>query len=269
APIDYIKKDNKKSILIFIHGFTSSNETWINSSEKSFPEMLLKEEDIKDNFDMAYFNYFTKLSDFHKTRFSKGVFRSIFKGTSNIKKNIGIKSLSDHLKSAIDIYCHDYENIILVAHSMGGLISKSYILEELELNKQTNVKLFISLAVPHKGSDWANIGEKLFKSNKQIIDLNPQSEFLDKINNNWVQSKDTLPKTVYYYGQYDDIVEEISAVSYQVEKQLKVACNNDHFNICKPESEDSIVYSGVKRDLLLFNKENRLVSKKKNLMKEN
>lgn len=254
-PIEFIKKDNMKNLLIFIHGFTSDSNTWTNSLKQAFPEMLLEEDFINNNFDVGYFNYFTKLIDFKKARFSKGIVRTLFGNSSKSKKNVGIKNLSDHLKSSIDIYCPDYENIVLIAHSMGGLISKAFILDDINENENTKVKLFLSLAVPHKGSNWANIGGKLARKNPQVIDLKPLSEFLDKVNDEWIQQENSLPKTIYYYGQFDEIVEEQNAVSFQVGKKLKVACNYDHFDICKPETKDSIVYQGIKRNLDLFVKE--------------
>ncbi|KXJ37388.1 hypothetical protein AX282_20520 [Bacillus spizizenii] len=254
-PIEFVKKDNKKNILVFIHGFTSDSETWVNSSKIALPEMLLGEDFIYENFDVGYFNYFTKVLDFSKARFSAGLIRTVFGRTSKSKKNIGIKNLSDHLKSSLELYCQEYENIVLIAHSMGGLISKAFILDDLNENDNTKVKLFLSLAVPHKGSNWANMGGKLARKNPQIIDLKPLSSFLDKVNDDWIQQKNCIPKTVYYYGQFDEIVEEQNAISFQVGKKLKVACNYDHFDICKPESTDSIVYRGIRRDLDEFVKE--------------
>ena len=253
--IEFIKKDNKKNLVIFIHGFTSDSNTWSNSKKQTLPEMLLEENVIKENFDICYFNYFTKLIDFKKARFAKGIVRTVFGGSSKAKKNIGIKSLSDLLKSSVEIYCSEYENIVIVAHSMGGLISKAFILEELNESNNTKVKLFVSLAVPHKGSNWAYIGRKLAKNNPQIIDLMPSSQFLDDVNNDWIQEKNTLPKTMYYYGTYDEIVEPKDAVSFQVDKQLKVSCDYDHFDICKPETKGNIVFKGIKRDLETFVKD--------------
>lgn len=255
--IEFIKESHKENLIIFVHGFTSDSETWTNSAKLKFSDMLLEENFINENFDVGYFNYFTKLMDFKKLRFTSGLIRTIFSRPSNIRKNIGIKSLSDHLRSSIEIYCEDYTNIILIAHSMGGLISKAFILEDIAENDSTKVKLFLSLAVPHKGSNWANIGGKLAKTNPQIIDLKPLSGFLDKINNDWIEGKEKLPKTVYYFGQYDDIVEEQNAVSFQVGKKLTVACNDDHFSICKPETKNSIVYKGIKRDLDTYVKDNK------------
>lgn len=161
------------------------------------------------------------------------------------------------MKASIEVFCRDYSNIVLISHSMGGLISKSYILSELEESERTKVKLFFSLAVPHKGSSWANLGKKLTMKNPQVVDLQPVSDFLDQFNYDWVKQKLRLPKTVYYYGQYDEIVNEKSAVSIQVENPIKVACNNDHFDITRPESTNSIVYKSIENYLVDFVKEEK------------
>lgn len=255
-PIRFIHKRSKKNIIIFIHGFTGDQETWKHSNGNEFAQMLSEEKNISDNCDIAYFNYYTELIDVNKTKSMGGLlFSKIFGKTINVKKNIGVKQLSDFLKSSIEVYCSSYENIILIAHSMGGLVSKSYILNDLEEQLKTKVKLFLSLAVPHNGSNWALIGNALLKKNPQILDLTPLSGFLTTINNNWVQQKDKVPRTIYFYGQFDNVVDEASAIAYQVKKQHKIACNNDHFSISKPDSTSSIVYCGVKQKLEEFLKE--------------
>ncbi|MFP3471114.1 hypothetical protein R0J90_13815, partial [Micrococcus sp. SIMBA_144] len=63
SPINFItdsKKGTKDNLIIFVHGFTGDSNTWVNSEGKSFAEMLLESPLIKKNFDICYFNYFTK-----------------------------------------------------------------------------------------------------------------------------------------------------------------------------------------------------------------
>jgi pimeloyl-ACP methyl ester carboxylesterase len=254
-PIDFIVKNQNKNLILFVHGFTSDSSTWTNPNGVSFPEMLCEEEFIKDNFDMAYFNYFTQLSDFKKARSSVTLVSKLFGCSIKAKKNIGLKKLSDFLKSVIDVFCTEYKNIVLVSHSMGGLISKAYILNELEENSSTKIKLFLSIAVPHNGSNWANIGSALIKRNPQLVDLKPLSDFLNEINNDWIHVNEGIPKTIYYYGQFDDVVDETSAISYQAVKQHKISCNDDHFSITKPDTKNSIIYQGIRKNLDEFIKD--------------
>ena len=65
---DYINNNDNKNIVLFIHGFTSNNDTWVNSKGISFPSMLLENEVIKNNFDFAYVSYDTELVNFTKQK---------------------------------------------------------------------------------------------------------------------------------------------------------------------------------------------------------
>ncbi|MBU5347005.1 ABC-three component system protein [Paenibacillus lautus] len=249
-PIKYVHQNNNKNVVVFVHGFTGDSNTWKTNSS-SFPEMLLDDKTIQENFDFMYFNYHSELVDFYAARSStKSIFRLIGGGKSATAKNISITELGDHLKSVVEFYCSPYQNIIIVAHSMGGLVSKSFLLSNTHESRK--VKMFLSLAVPHNGVDWATFSRLLFKGHKQLIDLQPLSSTLNSINQQWIKSQDELPKTIYFYGQFDEVVKQESAIAYEITESKKVACNDDHFSISKPESSDSLVFVAVKRQLLDF-----------------
>lgn len=253
--IEYISKKDKDNIILFIHGFTSGNETW-RYNEYSFPELLLQEEEIANNFDIAYISYYTKLIDFRRTRSNINMLKLLFRQKGEyVAKNKGVIALSDIVHSHIHLNLDAYENIILVAHSMGGLIAKSCILKNVELfGTPDKIKLFISLAVPHHGSNWANVGKVLFE-NRQIIDLEPLSDTLDKLNREWLGKRQLMPKTIYFYGTDDEIVSENSAVALGSEKKHHIACDDDHFSITKPDRLTKNCIVGVIKHLTDFSQE--------------
>ncbi|WP_044893672.1 ABC-three component system protein [Bacillus alveayuensis] len=252
--IEFVSKRGNKSIILFIHGFTSGNETW-QIENRSFPEVLLEDEKISNSFDIAYISYYTKLADFRKIRTGINLFRVLFRQkTSYVATNNGILSLADIVHSCISLNFDTYENIIIIAHSMGGLIAKSCILRNIELYGSAHkIKLFLSLATPHNGSNWANIGKALF-DNEQIIDLAPLSDTLDQLNRDWIKNKALLPKTIYFYGKDDLIVQENSAIALGADKLHTVACDDDHFSISKPDRVDKNCFVGVKKHLIEFAK---------------
>jgi hypothetical protein len=126
---------------------------------------------------------------------------------------------------------------------MGGLITKCLIADELKLAGWTKVKLFISLAVPHLGSDKAVLGG-LISNNLQIDNLNPVNHFIANLNQTWIKLDDK-PVTKYFYGNYDDIVTKSSAIAIDnIEKDI-ISVADDHSSISKPEDTHSIVYCGV------------------------
>ncbi|OAZ49947.1 ABC-three component system protein [Paenibacillus polymyxa] len=253
--IEFVSKNDRKNLVLFIHGFTGSKETWANENGQEFPKMLLEEEEIDEQFDIAYITYYTKLIDLYGIKSkTKKLMRMFNFNTGTARRNVGIEQLGEFIQAVIQYQCESYENIIIIAHSMGGLVAKSYILSELQ-QRPTNpqVKMFISLAVPHIGSEWATLGEKLFR-NKQAVDLNPLSPLLSQSNRAWIESSNT-PKTVCFYGQFDDVVSKESAVLLQVEKPERVPCDEDHNTITRPINKERLVYVAVKSILQKFAKD--------------
>lgn len=254
---DYINNNDNKNIVLFIHGFTSNNDTWVNSKGISFPSMLLENEVIKNNFDFAYVSYDTELVNFYKTKAGIGFLGRTFFSTNTVaKKSLEILQLSDYVSTTISLNCSEYENIIIVAHSMGGLVSKGYILKDLERSQFTKVKLLLSLAVPHNGSNWATVGKKLFKKNKQVIDLEPLSKTLNELTNKWIWQKEGLPETAYLIAQHDEVVEETSAIGHEKSRQSQYFCRDNHFSITKPEDESTNSFLTVKTNLIKFIEKN-------------
>lgn len=250
---EYIQKNNNNNIVLFIHGFTSNNDTWVNTKGVSFPNMLLKNEVIKENFDFAYVSYDTELVQFYKTKAGISFLgRTVFGTNTVAKKSLNILQLSDYISTTISLKCSDYENIIIVAHSMGGLVSKGYILKNLERNKFTKVKLLISLAVPHNGSNWAIVGKNLFRKNKQIIDMEPLSKTLHELTDKWLWQDKGLPDTAYLIAQNDEVVEETSSTGREKTRQAQYFCRDNHFSITKPEDENTNSYLAVEECLIKF-----------------
>lgn len=252
-------KESCKNLILFVHGFTGAAEkTWINKNGNSFASLLLEDRDIKANFDIASYSYFTTLLNLFAD--SKEKFRRlkalIRRKTHKKEKNLEVNELTENFSTAIRFQFSQYDNIYLVAHSMGGLISKNYIVKDIAKHGSTRVKLFISLAVPHHGAKLAVFGE-LISSNLQIENLAPVQEFIISLNQAWVDL-DEKPTTKYLYGSYDDVVTEVSAVATdKIEKDI-IAVPHDHNSISKPERSSSVVCKIVKSFILDEHKNTKL-----------
>lgn len=252
--IDYVQQQGNKNLILFVHGFTGSKDTWKNSNEEYFPEMLLKNIDIKNNFDIAYFNYYSKLTEFFGSKIGNLTLNKLFPNRSKKnRKNLNIYSLADYMSSTIRFNCANYDNIIIIAHSMGGLISKAFILNEIKEYGETKVKLFLSLAVPHFGSNLANLAKLIKIKNVQVNDLVPLNDTTIKLSRDWINTKH--PKAVYFIGQYDEVVEKNSAVPFDNNKLDIVYCDDDHISISKPESNKELIFVSVQKKLIEFIKE--------------
>ncbi len=230
------EKEGCKNLIVFIHGFIGSIETWIKTDDsKPFIGPFFSDEQISANFDIGIFEYHTELlSFFPKTR--RFINYIIGEKTS---RNLPIEEISLLLESQLRYSHPQYENIVLIGHSMGGLIAKRYILNDIAKNSATRVKLYVSLATPHSGSILATYGKTII-NNFQVKDLDPLSNSINAMNNEWVQSK-LLPKRIYAQGLNDDIVPKVSSVSYDTEIQEVIYCDDDHFSIIAPEGNSVVI----------------------------
>lgn len=252
--VESILENKNKNLILFVHGFTGGKETWLtNSTGKRIPDYLLENKEIRENFDLDYFEYYTKFTD--KISKAHWLFTFLpFVKKRKFKKNLYIDDIKDILFSDIDVKFKDYQNIVIIAHSMGGLISKAVILKLIEENR-SRISLFISLAVPHNGSNLANMG-RLLLSNPNIKDLAPLSKIIDTVNRDWIgiKNKNLIPRTIYFQGKNDNIVPNTSSSGYDPREKGKeydiIYTNDDHFSILQPENENSTLLISIKNELL-------------------
>lgn len=251
--IDFVQKENKENLILFIHGLSGSNETWKNEvTQNTFPELLLKDSEIKDNFDVAYFEYYTNLLNI-KEKFAS--LKTLFSKDKSTPKNISVSQISDVLKTRIDYELDQYKSIVIIAHSMGGIIAKSVILDYIE-DGSAKIKLFLSLAVPHLGSNLADYGD-FISSNIQIKHLKPFQDESMKLVNKWLKSS-LLPTTKYFAGVYEGTVHINSAIPPNTDKKDIVKVDENHRTIAKPKDENSIVIVSTLKFLKEFLKNNKV-----------
>jgi len=86
------------------------------------------------------------------------------------------------LEEQLDIYLKNYKQVDVVAHSMGGLLVRQYLLHHSE----SPVRRVLFLSTPHFGSDIANILVEIanisYTGNIQAEELLPGSDFLWGLN---------------------------------------------------------------------------------------
>ena len=101
-------------------------------------------------------------------------------------KDTGIAEYAKELNHAIELIraCTGSEQVILVAHSMGGLVSRKYMADYGDLH----VKKLITLATPHYGFNVFTRGEiilmmlRLFTGREnEVEEMRPNSDFLQAL----------------------------------------------------------------------------------------
>jgi hypothetical protein len=243
-----------KTAVVFIHGFTGGEGTWTNAGGSKFSELLEKDSEISSNFEFFEFTYYTKLVDFFTTAKIQKILNFIpiiklIPGiTGRVKVNKPIAQLSEQLATFLDLELGEFEDVILIAHSMGGLIAKDHILN-YEPGHGPKPVGYVSVAVPHKGSFSTLI---LGPANINAKEMIPLSEYCDALNNKWTEQKQNLPSTLYMIAQHDECVVKESSIPYTVLKSSKAIVDHDHTSICKPVDSGDLSYLAVKKFLKNF-----------------
>ena len=55
--IEFKLQNNKKNLILFVHGFCGGDDTWKNGDSPSFAELLAQDEIISNNYDIANYSY--------------------------------------------------------------------------------------------------------------------------------------------------------------------------------------------------------------------
>ena len=145
--------------------------------------------------------------------------------------------------------------IHLIAHSMGGLVLRNYLthpeFQVADSSENTPIKNFIQLATPNHGSWLASyrfpveLRDHLFKdygldallgmiwdgAGEAQIDLKPESEFLEQLNNR------PFPESVYWVGMAGtgSPVDLNSLQSSSWAKKIKLSETAEDLNVTFPE----------------------------------
>ena len=237
-----------KTAVVFIHGFTGGEGTWQNSTGESFMEMLKADSQLAEQFEFFEYEYFTKITAIQHSAVVQKLLAlvsyipGIPKMGGKIKSNQTIANLSQGLSTYLSLRLGEYLNVVLIAHSMGGLIAKEHILSYEPGNGPKTIG-YVSMAVPHKGALSALLLAPTNNINAQ--ELVPLSEYSDGLNNRWIQHKSQLPASLYVIAQHDECVVKPSAIPFTVSAQQKKIVEHDHSSICKPESPTDLSYLAV------------------------
>ena len=98
---------------------------------------------------------------------------------------------------------HPYRQLFVLAHSMGGLLSRELILKRHESSASANIPLFISISSPWNGDESARLGVEHSPAVIDTwLDMAPDSSFLTKlfyVDAEQKKDRRVLPSTVKHH----------------------------------------------------------------------
>jgi len=240
------RKKNDKAV-IFVHGFRGdAQDTWkLKESEESFPFMLASDPELPDH-DFYIFQYVTKSLD-----------------------PPAIDNIVAQLKFVITDKLQE-KRIMFIAHSMGGLVAMRCILHFLEQGETQSFCGLLLYGTPMTGVEWVKYAQlvlqlatfkvpvlglisRVLKTNKQVSALTEGSEFVEKLNGNWVlrvlnggHPKIVAAQRAWFpvrvvSGNDDWVVKQSSARGFYSEIDW-IDVDTDHIRLVKPKDRLELTY---------------------------
>lgn len=211
----YIRKNEElKSVIVFVHGFWGSADTW-RSDKAYWPELMLQDESF-DNASLFVLDYPT----------------SIF-------EKMSIDEVAESIR--VDIRGHDvdkHESLVFLVHSMGGLVTRSFLLKNRAIAEKTAMIFFY--ATPTTGSEIADLA-KLVICNQQLKKMcvmEDDSYLADQVRA-WSSAKIDIAS----YGAYEKqkmkgliVVVPMASAAILTNKEL-TPLEYNHTDIVKPDSQ--------------------------------
>jgi tetratricopeptide (TPR) repeat protein len=235
---EYRKTEDSKSLILFVHGFKGD----AGSTFAYIPDTLAKTNEL-NGWDVISLGYDCAVLP----NFLKGIWTA----TPDVPK------LAKYLNTLFQTVYQQYNRIAIVAHSMGGLVTQSALLElsSDELNRVSHVLLF---GTPSNGLTKAKFFSFL---NKQISDMGEGSEFITKLRAEWKDRfKDGYPFSFRAIaGTSDEFVPPKSSLECFAEDNVCFIDGN-HSTLVKSKSQEdtsSLAYNIIvnclaNKDLLPF-----------------
>ena len=218
-----------ENLIVFVHGIREAGqETWSDGKKKKNEEKLLAQDDLFDSFDLMSFHYSSMLFD---------------------GSNITISNAADQLAQRLDEnLIEEYEQVIFVAHSMGGIVVRNLLLNYDRISQK--VPLVYFLATPTTGSHLARIGTALQVPSRQLRALTSleQSNFLEGQSTAWRARSDTMKiisLCAFETRRTRGVIVVDRASAQSLCDGVPIPTEETHSGIAKPHTKESLIYKAL------------------------
>lgn len=231
--VNQLPKASTSKLIVLIHGvFGDAASTWDNPGGTSWQKLL------------------------SSPRFTEFSVYVVDYPTPKLDRASGIEEIANgvllHLQD--DGVFERYSEIVLVGHSMGGLIAKRILIDlnrPTQINKLRRVKAVFYISTPAQGAPLGELGSWLSR-NPQLKDMSPAdlNSFLQIVENMWqnlMRDRATAgaPRAYCAYETEQTgptmVVSRVYAATLCDENPLPVAAN--HMSIVKPRDDQDPVFA--------------------------
>ncbi len=226
--------------VVFVHGFISTPDCW-----DPFFKLLEKDKDFAaQGFKFLRFGYPTKFVEMLPQR-----------------RIPSIRECGDSLRDFIERQAPTGQ-IMLVGHSMGGLVIQAYLANKIGMQRATDlerIRTIVTFATPNRGAKFLSTLRAVFSWFRE----DPQDSELEVLNDDISRMTDDIVRCIIgagdvgqcdcpipfqvFWGLQDNVVLESSARGPFVEAHPLAG---DHSGIIRPESSSDDRYLALKSALL-------------------
>jgi len=123
---------------------------------------------------------------------------------------------------------HHFQNLFLVAHSMGGLVARGMILENNKTFQEKLYSLFISISTPWNGHNAAKIAQYAPAAAYSWLDITPGSQFLSGLfYTEGESSHQWFPTNISHHLIFTYLTGEPDDGTISIESQLRSEAQKD------------------------------------------
>ena len=219
----WIYQDNRKVAVVFVHGiFGDAMGTWTNANGQTFFKFLHDTPNLGENVDIYAFGFTSNMLE-----------------SGSLKIGEAAVKLHEYLQFS---GASNYEQIVFVAHSMGGLITMRELISHPEIARK--VPLLVFYATPHEGSQITNIAEHVVRNPaiKQMFPVDG-NDYLQQLNEDWVRVRSGVPTPTMVCAYETKPVGPSRIVPWasstrNCDTVAAAIENSNHMTIVKPDAAD-------------------------------
>jgi pimeloyl-ACP methyl ester carboxylesterase len=215
----------KSNLIIFVHGWRGDSDgTWLK-----FPDLVRRDPRFSDTHVVAV-NYPTFIA----------------------RRNLTIGETASWIAEKLEENGVDhYSKIAIIAHSIGGLVSRKLVLQRRRGFRSVGV--LVEIGTPHTGTErYAQLFDDLgipIPGNDLVLEVKVGSDWLRELRNDWNALDPRLP-THCFTSPNDTLVPQDSAL-FQCDK-FHYLPGFDHTGMVKPNDTGDDRYIGPTREIAAY-----------------
>ena len=165
----------------------------------------------------------------------------------------GLKEIVEGLQTFLHDRYSDFRRVDLVAHSLGGVVARALVVEEMRAGSRLPIKRVALIAVPNSGSSLASVGRQVSFRHRQLKALCNNSAELSATDVAWRENEVAEKIDVrYILGGKDRCVSRESGCN-DPEIRPSMLINFGHRDIVSPQDRQDGRYTILTKFLLASN----------------